>query len=86
MSSTPILPFQQNKKSASHRILRHDIFHSSLSSKEEMRRSPHQTVDDGFDRPKRPLKNCLRENSHMISLKLPPKSAVPPDECIAHQP
>ena len=29
MSSTPIMPFQQNEKSASHRILRHDIFHSS---------------------------------------------------------
>jgi len=61
MSSTPIMPFQQNEKSASHRIWRHDIFDSSPSSKEEIPRSSAQTVEDGFDRPKRPLKNCLRE-------------------------
>jgi prepilin-type N-terminal cleavage/methylation domain-containing protein/prepilin-type processing-associated H-X9-DG protein len=39
MNSTPIMPFQHNEKAASHRILRHDIFHSSPYSTEEMPRS-----------------------------------------------
>jgi hypothetical protein len=59
MSSTPMMPFQQNENSASHRIWRHDIFDSSPSSKEEIPRSSHQTVVDGFDRPTRPLKKLL---------------------------
>jgi len=87
MSSTPMMPFQHNENSASHRIWRHDIFHSSPSSKEEMPRSSDQTVEDGFDRPERPFKKLIVRKLTYDKFEITGETCIlPPEKWIAHQP